>query len=290
MRILLSGTSGFIGNYLYRFFLSKGYTVIPLLRKPGAKGIYFPFDSEMPEAKVLENFDAIFHLGGENLFKGYWTQSKKRRLFSSRVLSTQILSNAIKTLKNPPKVFISASALGYYGNIDIPATENTEPGKDFLAHLCQKWEEAAKIEKIRCVQLRLGIVLGKNGGMLQTILPSAKRGLAAILGSGKQQISWIHIQDVAQICDYILHNDLSGPLNLCTNNPITQKEFIKILCQILRRPVFLKIPRFFLKILFGEMADSVLLANFVAKPEKLLHHGYDFSYSNLKEALNQALT
>jgi len=291
LRILISGASGFIGKTLASFFRGKGYEVSPLVRKEGETGILFSFDYPDKYLKDLEGFDAFIHLAGENIAKGRWSQEKKKRIFDSRIESTKALSYAISKLAHPPKIFMTASAIGIFGDRkDEVLKEDSPLGTGFLSDVCKAWEEAATVPSLRCVQLRFGMVLGKGGGSLEKMLPAARLGLGVKLGSGEQFVSWIHIEDLANACLHLLEKDISGPVNISSPHPVKQKDFATALANVLKKPLFLSLPSWMLRLFLGEMAKEVLLTSIRARPEKLLHTGFRFQYPELKGALQSVLS
>lgn len=292
MRILISGCSGFIGKALSSHWLKEGKEVVPLVRSKNQKGLYFSFENRLSDYTELENFDVVVHLSGENIASSRWTEKKKFELIKSRVDTTKRLIQALETLKKPPKQFLCASGLSYFGDRNNePLIENSSPGEGFLARLCIDWEAASISSFCPSTQLRFGMVLGPygNGSALDKMIPLAKWGLGATLGSGNQFIPWIHIDDVVRAIDWALEKNITGPINFCSPNAVTQKTFAKTLSEELKRPFFCKIPSWALRIIIGEMADELLLASTKAHPEKLLKSGFSFLSPSLKEALQKTL-
>ncbi len=295
MKILITGGGGFIGNSLIEALISKNYKVTVVgLTPPKQKNIEFIkldlVKDKIPK-NILENQDGIIHLAGKNIF-GRWNDKFKREIYESRVLSTRNIIEAVREIDNKPKVFVSASGVGYYGDRgEEELDEDSLPGKGFLAKVCVDWErESRKAEDlgIRSVQVRKGIVLG-NGGFLYQILPFYKLGLGGPLGEGNQWFSWIHINDVVNI--YLLaleNNKLSGPIIASSPQPVRNKDFSKILAKVLKRPAFIKLPRLILRMIFGEFANEILASQKVY-PKKLIKLSYEFKFLDLEKALSDIL-
>jgi uncharacterized protein (TIGR01777 family) len=295
MKILISGSHGLVGTNLIKL-ISPDHEVYRLVRH------YAESDSEIewsPDRYSialarLEGFDAVVHLAGESIAEGRWTDDKKKRIRESRVKGTRLLGDALANLSNPPKTFISASAIGYYGDRgDEVLTENSEPGKDFLSEVCVEWEKATALatEKgIRVVNCRLGIVLDKDGGALAKMLPPFRMGVGGKIGSGKQWMSWIALDDVIGGIKFVLANDaIKGPVNFVAPAPVTNAVFTKTLGKILSRPTIFPIPAFGVRLLFGEMADALLLSSQRVESAVLQNSGYFFKFAVLESALRHAL-
>lgn len=279
MRVLLSGASGFIGQALLAHFTSKKYEVVPLLYEINSTGRY------LWRAKwgSLENFDALIHLAGEPISLGRWSEEKMEAILFSRKEGTRALCDLLANLQYPPPIFISASAIGYYGDRgEELLDEGSPPGKSFLARVCKEWEIASQStdpRRKRTVQARFGLVLHANGGVLQKIFPIYRFGLGAKLSKGEQWVSWVALYDLVAALDFILHNDtLSGPVNIVSPHALRQKEFHWTLARLIRRPAFLRLPAWFLRLCFGNMADEILLASARVMPQKLCAAGFHFRY------------
>lgn len=296
MHLLISGGTGFIGSTLCEHFIRSGHEVTVLTRDTHKK---YNLPSSIKLIDDLENsekpYDVIINLAGEALFKKRWTTEFKKILKDSRISTTQKIIDYIKSAKIKPNLLISGSAVGFYGDsLDQIFTENTEPAKkDFAQELCRDWENTAMQASeygVRVCLSRTGIVLGKNGGVLKKMLLPAKFGMSAILGSGEQWISWIHMDDMVGAIEFLIqHPELNGPYNLTAPNPITNKTLTKTLAKILNRPSFLKFPPAIVKILFGEMGEALLLSGQKVIPEKLIKAGYIFKHPTLDEALKSLL-
>jgi uncharacterized protein len=241
----------------------------------------------------LENFDAVIHLAGDNVASENWSAEKKRRIRESRSVGTRVLVDALKKCPQPPKIFVSASATGFYGNRDEDLTEESPKGEGFLPDVCEEWErEARKAENFgaRVTMLRTGVVLTKDGGALEKMLTPFKFGVGGTVGSGKQWMSWIALDDVLDIYHFALENEgLRGAVNTTAPNPVTNEEFTEALGKVLNRPTILPVPEFAIKLLFGEMGERLLLEGQKVLPKKLQDAGFQFKYPNLGEALQKAV-
>jgi hypothetical protein len=246
------------------------------------------------EAEKLEGFDAVVHLAGENLSEGRWTEERKRRIRDSRIRGTELLSRSLASLDKRPEVLISASATGFYGNRgDDVLTEKSAAGSDFLADLCREWETATRPASeagIRVLNARFGVVLSAKGGALPRMLTPFKLGLGGKIGDGRQFVSWISLEDAVNAILFGLEERaLAGPVNIVAPEPVTNTELTRILGAQLSRPTFLAVPRFAMRLAFGELADEVLLSSARVMPERLLDQGFQFRFPTLSLALKQAL-
>lgn len=296
MKLLISGSHGLVGKALVKSLEQETHEIFRLVR-------YAPRDESEIEWSPdrysialarLEGFDAVVHLAGESIAAGRWTDEKKRRIRESRVTGTKLLGDALANLTNPPKTFICASAIGYYGNRgDEILPETSAPGNDFLAEVCVEWEKATALAKekgIRVVNARFGIILDAKGGALAKMLPPFRMGVGGRVGSGKQWMSWIALDDVVGAIEFALKNvSLKGPVNFAAPNPVTNAEFTKTLGKALSRPTLFPIPAFGVRLLFGEMADALLLSGQRVEPASLTRAGYQFQYLGLEEALRNVL-
>lgn len=271
MKIGITGSSGFIGSHLCKFLKTLSYAVVPITR--GC------FDN-------LEGFDCIIHLSGENIAAKRWTEGYKKKLEESRVETTKSLCQALSTLKNPPKILLVASAVGFYGDRgDETLDETSSPGNTFLSNLCQEWQKAAKTE-IRTVFMRFGLILSNDGGALPKMIAVFKAGLGAKFGSGKQYMSWITLDDLMLAINHILiHTHLSGPINFVAPYPITNEKFTKTLAKVLKRPTFLSIPPFMIKLLFGQKGEELFLSSARVLPKALIKSEFSFKFPTIEEAL-----
>ena len=298
MKVLVSGSSGLVGKDLCAFLVQQGHDVHKLVRdknKVDSKSIYWNPDAAELDPALLEGFDAVVNLAGENIAAKRWTKEQKQIIRDSRIKSTRLLSTTLAKLNHKPKVFVSASAIGFYG--DRPNEmlhEGAMPNKgDYLSDLCQDWEDSANEARgagIRVVHPRLGVILSPKGGAMSKLLTPFQMGAGGIIGNGKQVMSWIALDDVVYALNYVLMNDkISGPVNFTSPNSATNAEFTKALGKVLSRPTIFPVPSFAAKLVFGEMADALLLSSTKAKPEVLLESGFKFSYPNLSEALKHLL-
>ncbi len=297
LRFLVTGSGGVIGSRLIPFLTTGGHRVIKLVRRdprPGRSEVFWDPYRRILDMEKLGPVDGVIHLAGEPIGEGRWTPEKKRRIVESREIPTRFLADVVTRLDPPPKVFLSASAIGYYGDQKARfVTEDDPSGSDFLSQVCRRWEAAAfpAVRKgIRVVHLRIGIVLTPEGGALREVLPSFRAGLGAVLGSGEQFWSWIHVDDVAAaIAHAVFSEDLLGPVNLVSPWPVRQKEFAAILGSVLRRPVPFRVPEKLLDWTMGEKAREILLSSTRVFPKRLLQSGYRFRYPDLREALSMLL-
>jgi uncharacterized protein len=301
-KILITGGTGLIGTCLTKSLEESGYhTTIFTRNIDSAKRRnpyafeYVAWDFHKPEnwQKYLEDKFAVIHLAGTNLFGKRWNESYKRILYNSRIDSTKNLVKAIENIKNKPKSFITASAVGYYGSRENEIlTEDSKPGIDFLAKLTVDWENAAsKAETlgVKVISIRNGIVLSTKGDTLKIMIPIFNYFLGASLGSGKQWFPWIHIHDTINIFKFAIENEsINGPVNAVSPNYATMNMFVKTLGNILKRPVLFKVPKFLLRIVFGEFSNSIL-ASLKVKPEKLLKNNFQFQYENLENTLKNLI-
>jgi len=293
-RIMISGSSGLIGSALVASLKSGGARIARLARASSVQGTsdeerirWEPLQPIPPEA--VSGFDAVIHLAGESVV-GRWTASKKLRLRESRIPTTANLARALVHAKAKPQIFLSASAIGYYGNRGGELlTEESTSGTGFAAEMAREWEEAsfpAAHAGIRTVQMRIGVVIARNGGALHRMLPAFRLGLGGKLGDGRQWMSWIDLQDVIGAIQHILRSDLlHGPVNLVAPRAITNEEFSKTLGGVLSRPAVFPVPAFAARLAFGEMADELLLAGQRVEPAKLISSGYPFRFLTLKQSL-----
>ena len=297
MRVLVTGASGLIGSAQRGKLTDAGHEVTRLARSSGAaEAGQIRWDPAVGEfdAESLEGFDAVVHLAGENLATGRWTAAKRERIRSSRVQGTQLLAQALARLSRPPEVLVSASAVGYYGNRgDESLDEQSPPGSGFLAEVCRQWEAAADPAReagIRVVHPRIGLVLSASGGALAKMLPMFRLGLGGALGSGRQYVSWITLDDlVAVICHLIATDSLSGPVNAVAPAAATNRQLTRALGRALRRPARLPAPAFALRAMLGPMADELLLASTRVIPRRLIDSGFAFGDPDLDRALRRVL-
>lgn len=299
-KVIVTGATGFLGKKITKELISRGDEVTIFTRsvenakqKISNAYDYVEWKPELNNwSHKLEDKDAVVHLAGENVMAKRWNQEHKKNILSSRIDGTKSLVNTIVRLKNKPEVFISASAVGYYGNSEKPVNENSQPGKDFLAEVVNEWEkEASKVELcgVRRVSIRTGIVLDANEGALVPMINQFKFFVGGPIGNGEQWFPWIHVEDVVRIFLFAIDNqDAIGALNASSPNPIRMIEFCKNLGSVMQRPSLFKVPAFIIKILFGEAAD-VLLNGAQVIPEKTINMGYKFKFETAEEALKNLL-
>ena len=296
MNVLVSGSSGLVGSALLPALAREGHSAIRLVRvppRPGQSEVHWDPASGALDAVGLEGMDAVVHLAGESLL-GRWTAEKKARIRESRVGGTRILCEALARLVHPPRALVSASAIGYYGDRgEEILREESSPGTSFLASVCREWEAAAAPAAqrgIRVVQLRSGIVLSPAGGALAKMLTPFRMGLGGVVGSGRQYMSWIALDDlIGVILHTLTHETLRGPVNAVTPAPVTNREFTQTLGRVLSRPTIVPMPAFAARLAFGEMAEELLLASTRVEPTRLLASGYRFHYPEIEGALRHLL-
>lgn len=297
MKVVISGASGLIGGALRGELTARGHTPISLVRRPvneGAREISWDPDGMSIDHRSLEGVDAVVHLAGASIGERRWTDEQKTKILESRTKGTSLLAEALAGLDAPPGVFLSGSAIGYYGDRgDEVLTEQSAAGDDFLADLCTRWEACSQMAAaagIRTVNLRTGIVLDPDEGALGRMMLPFKLGIGGRFGSGRQWMSWISLADeVGAIC-HLLDADVEGPVNLTAPAAVTNAEFTKTLGRVLRRPTLLPIPTFAPAILYGqELVESLLLASQHVLPSVLQASGYEFGHTQLEDALRDLL-
>lgn len=295
-RIAISGASGFVGRALIAHLERSGHEVLRLVRGSASEphGVRWQPDTGELDGRALGAVDAVVHLAGENVAGGRWTPARRAAIAASRGPTTERLARSLARLPVPPRTLISASATGIYGDCgDARLDERTPPGQGFLAEVAQAWEAAtqpAASAGIRVVHLRIGMVLDRSGGALARMLLPFQLGLGGRLGSGQQWVSWIHRQDLVAAIAFLLGQEsLRGPVLAVAPEPVTNREFTRALGRALRRPAVLPVPAFALRLLFGAMADELLLSSQRATPRALLTAGFQFAHPNLAEAFAAAL-
>lgn len=296
MKILVGGSHGLVGTALIKSLEGAGHEVARLVRYTPHDPKEIEWSPERTSIAIarLEGFDAVVNLAGESIASGRWTDEKKRNIRDSRIKGTRLLSDVLSMLERPPASFICASAIGFYGNRgDEVLTEDSEAGDDFLSDVCVDWEEAtsgAAEKGIRVVNTRFGIILDLEGGALAKMLPPFRLGVGGKIGSGKQWMSWITLDDVIGALELALMNDsLRGAVNYVAPNPVTNAEFTKALGHALHRPTLLPVPAFGVRLLFGEMGEALLLGGQRVEPAKLNEADYKFKYVELDSALRHLL-
>jgi uncharacterized protein len=296
MKVLVTGSSGLIGAALVPCLSADGHSVTRLVRPktlPGTNQLVWDPDAGRLDPATIDGFDAVIHLAGENIASRRWTAEQKRRIRESRVKSTRLLAGTLAQLSRPPRTLVCASAVGYYGDRgDELLTEESRPGSGFLSGICREWEDAAElaVRSTRVVKLRFGAVLSPRGGALARMLPPFNAGLGGVIGSGRQYMSWIAIDDVTGVIQHgLTHPRLSGPVNAVAPQPVTNREFTKTLGRVLGRPTLFAVPSFVLRLALGELAEALLLASTRVVPARLQTSGYTFRYPDLDGALRHLL-
>jgi uncharacterized protein len=301
VKILVSGSSGLIGSALVPFLSAEGHSVTRLLRAgsraprgSAAGDVGWDPASGRIEPRSLEGFHAVVHLAGESIAGGRWTSERKARIRESRVQGTRLLAEALAERSHQPQVLVSASAIGYYGDRgEELLKEDSLPGLGFLAEVCRDWEaatEPATKKGIRTVNLRIGVVLSAAGGALARMVPPFRAGLGGVLGSGRQYMSWIALDDVVGAIHHAMMNEsLRGPVNIVAPAPVSNREFTRTLGRVLGRPTWFPAPAFVLRLAFGEMADALLLASARVSSSRLEASSYQFRCHELDDALRHVL-
>jgi uncharacterized protein (TIGR01777 family) len=292
MKVLVTGSSGLVGRALIPRLTGAGHFVVRLVRgepdRIRGDVVWDPVTGYIERAS-LKGIDAVIHLAGENIL-GLWTQAKRERIHRSRVAATEYLAEALASLAPRPKVMLSASAIGYYGDQgDERLNERSPVGNGFLARLTYEWEEATTLARragIRVVNTRIGLVLTPQGGALGGMLPAFRLGLGGTLGLGRHYMSWITLHDLIEALLFLLETpSIQGPVNLTTPNPVTNRVFTKTLASTLHRPAFLPVPSPLLKLLPGRMAEQTLLCSARVEPEVLTRAGFVFEHADIESAL-----
>ncbi len=300
LHVAITGSTGLIGTAVTDALHQAGHSLTPIIRsstpvRTNKRVIRWKILSGEIDRDKFEGHDVIIHLAGANIADQRWSKEYKREIQESRVKGTRLLCNAIVHMKRPPRLWLSASAVGYYGNIPLNEhRDETGPGADdFLARVCQEWEEATKPAQsagIRVVNLRFGMVVSPNGGAIKKMLPVFKLGLGGKLGSGQQSVSWIALDEIPKIILHIIDNaKIAGPVNVVAPKPVTNAELTQLLGKALNRPAFLSVPEFAVKFMFGEMGQTLLLGNSNVIPAKLAHSGYQFAYPDIRKVLENCI-
>lgn len=291
-RVLLAGGSGMLGKALQHHLVKQGLEVQVLSRS--SKDALYRWDPEIGDInqQALDQSDIIINLAGANMAGGLWTASYKKELYDSRIESTKLLVDTLKTCEPKPRHFIQASAIGYYPNSKEWLDEEKGSGKDFLAKLAADWEaegEKIKSEHTRYSAIRLGVILQKGEGFLAKTVPPAKLGLSAAFGSGKQWMSWVHIQDVCRCILWMIEEEMEGAFNVVADHPVENKKMTSAIAKAVHRPYFLpSVPGFALKMVLGDFSAE-LLADHRISNKKLQTKGFDFRFKQIEDALNDLL-
>ncbi len=293
MRILVSGSSGLIGSHLVKYLRAGGHEIVRLVRKPSIAPdvlVWHPEKGSI-DAEMFEGFDVVIHLAGSNIAAKRWTKSQKKVLFQSRCRDTWLLAHVLARVKKPPALFLSASAVGFYGDRgDERITEASGQGTGFLADLCRHWEAASDVLRTcgtRVVHARFGAVLSPAGGTLKKLLPKFRLGLGATLGTGEQWFSWIAVDDAVRALYHILMApEIQGAVNITAPGSLSNRDFSLALAKACHKKLFLRLPALFLRLALGEIADEALLASVRVFPEKLLNTGFVFTMPEIEQALH----
>ena len=301
MKVIVTGSTGLVGRALVRSLLAEGHEVARLVRgdsqqfkAPGTAAVRWdPARGEI-DAQALEGHDAAVHLAGEPIAEGRWDEAKKRRVLESRAKGTRVLAEALAGLNAKPRVLVSASATGFYGNRgDEILREESASGEDFVSEVCREWEKgtlAASQAGIRVVHLRIGLVLSTEGGSLPRMLTPFKLGLGGKLGDGRQYVSWITLEDLVGVIRRAIEDEhLRGPVNAVAPGAVTNAEFTKAIGHALGRPTFMAVPAFAARLAFGEIADELLLASTRVEPARLKEAGYEFKHPEIEGAMRAVL-
>ena len=296
LKIAVTGSSGLIGSHLTKKLTEQGYTISRVVRRLSSlknqeSGVLWNISEGRIEHERLEGHDVFIHLAGCNIADHRWSTSYKKLIYESRIQSTKLLSQTLVKLKQPPRVLISASAVGYYGPNDpeVKIDETHPPGKGFLREVCVDWEQAtrpAQAKGIRVIHLRLGVVLSSQGGALAKMLPIFKLGLGGRLGAGQQMMSWIAMEEIPSIVNHLIQDrTITGAVNCVSPQPVTNEQFSKVLADVLHRPAIFPVPAGAVKILLGEMGEELLLGGCSVYPKRLQDSRYVFRFPDLKSAL-----
>ena len=297
-RVAVTGATGLVGQRLVPALLAAGHRVDRLTRRPPAAGTtdvqWDPLRGRL-DPRALEGVDAVVHLAGESIAARRWSRSVKERIRRSRVDGTRLLSETLGRLERRPRVLVSASAVGYYGDRgEAPLTEDSAPGAGFLADVCREWEAAAdpaRAAGIRVVHPRLGLVLAREGGALPRMALPFRLGMGGVVGSGRQYWSWIELGDLVRAIELCLGLDgLAGPVNAAAPGPATNREFTRALGKVLGRPTLVPLPAVAVRLLLGEMGQALLLGSARVLPRRLERAGFHFRHPDLPSALRAALS
>ena len=301
MKVIVTGSTGLIGSALIRSLLADGHEVTRLVRggsqgfrAPGTAAVHWDPERGEIDARALEGHDAAVHLAGEPVAEGRWDEAKKRRIMESRAQGTRLLAETLAGLREKPRVLVSASAVGFYGDRgDEVLREESASGADFLSEVCREWEKgtlAASRAGLRVVHLRIGFVLSGEGGGLPKMLTPFKLGVGGKVGTGRQYISWITLEDLVRVIRRALEDEsLRGPVNAVAPGAVRNEEFTKALGRVLGRPTLLPVPAFALRLAFGEVADATMLTSTRVEPARLAEAGFRFEHPEIEGALRSAL-
>ncbi|SHI08333.1 TIGR01777 family oxidoreductase [Desulfofustis glycolicus] len=294
MNILITGASGLVGSALAEFLFAAGHSFFSLQRNRNNGDQGFWNLARIGDEHGMPTFDAVINLAGDNIASGRWTVRKKKLIMESRVAGTTELATFCAGLPVKPRVLLSASATGYYGDRgNTLLRETSTSGDNFVAKVCRAWESAtepARQAGIRVVNCRIGMVLSGNGGTLSTMLPSFKLGIAGVVGNGQQYVSWVGIDDVVRMFLFLLErDDISGSVNMVAPEAVTNRDFTKTLGSVVGRPTVMNMPAFVAKTVFGQMGEELVLSSSRVVPQVLTEHGYRFVSPNLEETLRSCI-
>lgn len=295
--VAISGATGLVGTQLHSLLTAEGKTISAISRREGGTyqdSIMWDPESGLANPARLESIDAVVHLAGESIAGGRWNDTMKRKIRNSRVIGTRSLVKSIAAVEKRPKVLVCASAIGFYGDRGAQEmSEASEAGTGFLPDVCKEWEAEANAAKdlgLRVVNVRIGVVMSPKGGALAKMLLPFKLGAGGIVGSGKQYWSWVGLHDLTRIIAHCINDDsMEGPVNAVSPEPLTNKEFTKVVGSVLHRPTIFPLPAFMAKIVLGEMAEALLLASTRVIPGKLQKSGFKFDHSDLQSCLKHEL-
>ena len=301
MKVIVTGSSGLVGRALVRSLLADGHEVTRLVRggaqgfrAPGTAAVHWDPERGEIDARELEGHDAAVHLAGEPIAEGRWDEAKKRRILESRVKGTRLLAEALAGLDAKPKVLVSASATGFYGDRgDEVLREESASGSDFLSEVCREWEKgtlAASQAGVRVVHLRIGFVLSAEGGGLPKMLTPFKLGVGGKVASGRQYLSWVTLEDLVRVIRRAIEDErLRGPVNAVAPGAVRNEDFTKAIGRVLGRPTFLPVPAFAIRLAFGEVADAVMLSSTRVEPARLKEAGFEFRHPEIEGAMRAVL-
>ena len=298
MKVLITGSTGLVGKELGKKLVMEGHSLVVLVRNAEKAKLDLPFPAEifewygqkdLPLVEALKGVEAVIHLAGESIASDRWTEKRKKQIYDSRILSTRILAEAINKTASV-KTFISASAIGIYGNTGNELISETHAqGKDFLANVFQNWEfETKRVDtRVRVVNLRIGVVLSRQGGALEKLIPLFSAGLGGVIGNGSQWMSWIHIQDLVNLCSFSLTQEsIRGPYNAVASSPVTNKIFSQCLAKAIGRSLFFPVPSLVMKIAMGDMS-TIVLASQNVNSQKITDAGFKFTYPQIEGAFDE---
>ncbi|MFO7961409.1 MAG: TIGR01777 family oxidoreductase [Nitriliruptoraceae bacterium] len=296
-RYAITGSSGLIGEALIASLTADGHTVQRVVRnssKAGPDDVVWDLSSGSIQAEKLQGVDVVVHLAGEPIGGAKWSEETKRRIHRSREVGTRLIAETLADLDEPPRAFVSSSAVGYYGDRgDEILTEESTPGDDFLAQVCVAWEAAAQPAVdagIRTVHPRTGVVIAEGGPLIEKIDLPFRLGVGGRVGDGRQYVPWISLEDEVRALRFLAeHEELAGPVNLVGPEPVTNRQLTKALGQVLRRPTVLPIPPFAIRLLYGEMGVTLATTSNRVLPQRLLDAGFTFTHTSLVSALEAVL-